>query len=79
MDKMARWGGLIKKYGGKVCVLGPNSVPRETYDFKANRANIVAMLNDTSKMLTDVGLTAALHQHTGTCIESRDAVREVRP
>ena len=25
LDKMTRWGGLIKKYGGGVCVMGPNS------------------------------------------------------
>jgi inosose dehydratase len=77
MDRMARWGGLLKKYGGHVCVLGPNSVPRASYDFKASQTNIVSMLNDTSKMLVDMGLTPALHQHTGTCIETRDEVYAV--
>jgi inosose dehydratase len=49
-------------------------VPRATYDFSANKANIVAALNECGKMLTDMGLTPALHQHTGTCIETRDEV-----
>src|SRR5271168_3885 len=31
--KMARWGNLIKKNGGNVSVLGPNGVPRGSYDF----------------------------------------------
>lgn len=77
MDKMARWGGLIKKYGGTVAVLGPNGVERATYDFNAVKANIISMLNDTSKMLADMGLVPALHQHTGTCIETRDEVYAV--
>jgi inosose dehydratase len=34
--------------------------------------NIIASLNDYAKALTDLGLTAVLHQHTGTCVESRD-------
>ncbi len=77
LDKMSRWAGLIKKNGGGVTVLGPNGVPRASYDFKEHKANIVAMLNDCSKMLTDAGLTAVLHQHTGTCIETRDEVYAV--
>jgi inosose dehydratase len=77
LDKMSRWGALIKKNGGSVSVLGPNGVPRASYDFNANKTNIVAMLNDCSKMLTDMGLTPVLHQHTGTCIETRDEVYAV--
>jgi inosose dehydratase len=74
LDKMRRWGALIKKNGGNVSVLGPNGVPRSTYDFNSNKANIVASLNECGRMLTDMGLTPALHQHTGTCIETRDEV-----
>jgi inosose dehydratase len=71
-EKMLTWGRLIKKYGGKISVIGPNNVPRNTFDFNANKANIVAALNDYSKALTEIGLTAVLHQHTGTCVETRD-------
>ena len=71
-EKMLAWGRLIKKYGGKISVIGPNNVNRSSYDFNANRANIIASLNDYARALTDLGLTAVLHQHTGTCVESRD-------
>jgi inosose dehydratase len=71
-DRMVAWGNLIKKYGGTVSVVGPNNVNRNTFDFKASRDNIVAALNEISKALTDIGLTAALHQHTGTCVETRE-------
>jgi len=71
------WGELLLKNGGHVSVLGPNSVPRATYDFKASKTNIVETLNECAKMLTDMGIVAALHQHTGTCIESRDEVYSV--
>jgi inosose dehydratase len=77
LDRMARWATLIKKNGGSVSVLGPNNATRPSYDFKASKASIVSMLNECSKMLTDMGLTAALHQHTGTCIETRDEVYAV--
>ena len=71
-ERMVAWGKLIRKYGGTVSVVGPNNVNRNTFDFQASRSNIVAALNDISMALTDIGLTAALHQHTGTCIESRE-------
>lgn len=63
---------LVKKLGGTVIVVGPNGVPRDSYDFAAHRANIITTLNEVGKAITDVGLTAALHQHTGTCVETRD-------
>jgi inosose dehydratase len=77
LEKMARWARLIRKCGGTVSVIGPNSVPRDGYDFKANKANIIASLNETAKMLTDAGMVPVLHQHTGTCIETRDEVYAV--
>ena len=74
LDKMRRWGQLIRKYNGTVCVMGPNQVPRDSYVFGENKANIIASLNETAKTLTDMGLTAALHQHTGTCVMTKDEV-----
>jgi len=63
---------LLKKYGGKVLVIGPNGVKRDSYTFKDHKDDIVATLNEFGKALSDIGLTGCLHQHTGTCIESRD-------
>jgi inosose dehydratase len=65
-------GKLVKKLGGTVIVIGPNGVRRDGYDFAANKANIIAALNEVGRALTDIGLTPVLHQHTGTCIETRD-------
>jgi inosose dehydratase len=72
IEKVLGWAKILKKYGGKVVVLGPNSVPRNSYDFKAYKGNIVTTLNECAKAVADLGLTAALHQHTGTCVETRD-------
>jgi inosose dehydratase len=58
-------------------VIGPNGVPRRNYDFNAHKADIVATLNDMGKALADVGITAAFHPHTGTCIEKSDEVYAV--
>jgi inosose dehydratase len=72
LAKAVTWSRLIKKYGGRIFVLGPNQVKRDSYDYAANKASIVSMLNETAKTVTGEGLTPVLHQHTGTCVESRD-------
>ena len=70
--KMVRWGGLIKKCGGSVSVIGPNNVKRPAYDFAASKASIVTALNEICKALDGIGVVGVLHQHTGTCVETRD-------
>jgi len=75
--KADKYCELIKKNGGRIYVVGPNGVNRKTYDFAANKANIVETLNELSKRVQDHGLTPVLHQHTGTCIESHDETYEV--
>ena len=72
LDRLQEWGRILKKAGATVAVFGPNAVPRKTYDFKEYKTQIVNNLNEYGKIITDFGLTAALHQHTDTCIESRD-------
>ena len=70
--KIVRWAGLIKKCGGSVAVIGPNNVKKSEWVFADHRADIVDALNDIGKALDDVGVVAVLHQHTGTCVETRD-------
>jgi inosose dehydratase len=65
-------GKVVKKLGGTVMVIGPNGVRRDSFDFAASKANILSALNEVGRALTDLGLTPVLHQHTGTCIETRD-------
>lgn len=77
IEKVLRWGRLIRKCGGSIAVIGPNGVKRDSYDFAANKATIVAQLNDVAKALMDIGLVGVLHQHTGTCIEIREEVYAV--
>lgn len=72
MAKADKWCGLIKKYNGRIFVVGPNPVRRDAYDFAAHKSNIVETLNELAKRVEDHGLTPVLHQHTGTCVESRD-------
>ena len=72
IEKMVRWGRLIRKCGGSVAVIGPNNVKRPEYVFSDHKAHIVEALNEIGKALDDVGVVGALHQHTGTCVETRD-------
>ena len=70
--KTLDWARLVKKNSGKVIVVGPNGVRRNSYDFKAHKDDILTTLNELGKAVTDLGLTPVLHQHTGTCVETRD-------
>jgi len=72
VEQMVRWGKLIRKYGATVSVMGPNGVRRESYDFAAAKPNIVNALNEVAKALADAGLTAVMHQHTRTCVETQE-------
>lgn len=72
LAKAVRWAQLIRKYNGRIFVLGPNPVNRESYDYAANKSNIVTMLNEVAKAVADEGITPVLHQHTSTCVETRD-------
>jgi inosose dehydratase len=58
-------------------VLAPNSVKRADYNFREHRADIIAGLNEQAMAMVDLGLGTGLHQHTGTCIESRGEVYDV--
>jgi inosose dehydratase len=77
VQKMVRWGTLIKKCGGSVAVIGPTNVKRLEYKLAEHKANIVAALNDISKAVADIGVVGVMHQHTGTCVETRDEVYSV--
>lgn len=72
MTKAVAWARLIKRYRGRIFVLGPNQVNRSSYDYAAHKANIISTLNEVSKAISDQGITPVLHQHTGTCVETRD-------
>jgi inosose dehydratase len=72
IEKMVRWGNLIRKCGGSVSVIGPNNVKRAAFDFNAHKADIVAALNEVGQALDDIGIVGVLHQHTDTCVETRD-------
>ena len=72
VTKLVRWGQLIKKCGGSVAVIGPNNVKRGDYDFTSHRSSIVEALNDMCRALDEIGVVGVLHQHTGTCVETRD-------
>ena len=72
IDRTLATAKLVKKYGGKVIVFGPNGVPRDKFNFAEAKAGIVDVLNEGAKAVADLGLTPVLHQHTGTCIETRE-------
>jgi inosose dehydratase len=66
-------GKILKKYGGKTIVIGPSGrVGGESYSYNDHKQNIVTTLNELGKAITGIGLIAALHQHTGTAVETRD-------
>lgn len=77
LQELIGWAKVLKKYGGNFFVLAPNGTDRSNYNFKEHRRNIIDALNEYAMAVTDVGLGAGLHQHTGTTIETRDEVYDV--
>ena len=53
-------------------MIGPNNVKRPDYLFADHKTHMVEALNDMCRALDDIGVVGALHQHTGTCVETRD-------
>lgn len=72
VQKAVRWGRLIAGHGGRIAVIGPDNVDRSRFDFRARRADIIAALNVIGSALADIGITAAVHQHTGSCLTTRE-------
>jgi inosose dehydratase len=75
--RVIRLTKVIQKYKGTFIVLAPNGVKRDSYNFNEHRSDIISGLNEYAMAVTDLGLGTGLHQHTGTCIESRDEVYAV--
>jgi sugar phosphate isomerase/epimerase len=71
IEMLQRCARPVKKYGGRFLVQSCNN-RGENYNFAANRANIIAALNDYGKAVTDIGIGTGLHQHTGSAIETRE-------
>jgi len=71
IEMVQRYARLVKKYGGRFLVQSCNN-RTPNYDFAANKANIIAALNDYGKAVNDVGIATGLHQHTGSAVETRD-------
>ena len=72
LERLVETAKVVKKHGGKIIVFGPNGVNRASFVFADHKADILTSLNEGAKAIADLGLTAVLHQHTGTCIETRD-------
>jgi inosose dehydratase len=72
LERLIESAKVVKKHGGKIIVFGPNGVDRAKFVFADHKAAIISSLNEGAKAIVDLGLTPVLHQHTGTCIETRD-------
>ncbi len=74
LAKVSRMGKLIRKYGGRYCVMQADGVKRAEFKFEEHRGKIISGLNDAASAFADLGLGSGLHQHTGTAVETRDEV-----
>ncbi len=77
ISRVTHLSKLVRKFGGTFIVLAGNGVKRDSYNFADHRADILSALDDYASAVTDLGLATGLHQHTGTCIETRDEVYAV--
>lgn len=77
LDTMITRAKLLRKYGGSVAVIGPDMVDRSQYTFSEHKTDIVTALDELARALADEGVTAALHQHKNSCIETHDELYTV--
>lgn len=74
LEKLIKWAQLLKKNGGKLvefCAVGANR-RNNVYNYKEHKKDLINAMDTYAKAVTDLGLTCALHPHTGTAIETRD-------
>ena len=76
LAKLKKWAEYLRDAGGTVVEYCPSSIKRGqmNYDYKEHKKNLVESMNDYAKLVNDVGLTCALHPHTGTPIETEEEV-----
>jgi inosose dehydratase len=77
IERLKQQCPIVQKYHGSYVVLQVNHIDSATYNFKDHRDSIISGLNDYAAVITDLGLTCGLHQHTSTAVESRDEVYAV--
>ncbi len=74
VKKLVHWAQLLKQNGGKVVEYCPSGIKREGFDYKEHKQNMIELMNEYAKAVTDQGLVCALHPHTGTPIETEEEV-----
>lgn len=74
VKKLIKWSKLLKRAGGKLIEYCPSGINRKGYDYKEHKTNIIESMNEYAKVVTGEGLVCALHQHTGTPIETEEEV-----
>lgn len=75
LEKLIKWGKLLKRAGGKVVEYCPSNINRRNgFNYKEHKTNLIESMNEYAKAVTDLGLVCALHPHTGTPIETEEEV-----
>lgn len=74
IKKLQKWSTLLKKNGGHLIEFCAGGADRKNYDYRDHKKNLIDAMNDYGRAVKDLGLTCALHPHTGTAIETTDEV-----
>ena len=74
--KVVGWGKTLKELGGDLVVIGPGGKRPGGYA-PADYRFMAQTLNEIGRQLTDIGVTIALHPHTGTSVETRAETEQV--
>jgi inosose dehydratase len=76
IEKVFGWGKALKSLGGDVVVIGPGGKRPGGY-LPADYKFMAQTLNELGRRLSDIGVIAALHPHTGTSVETRPEIDQV--
>ena len=75
-EKMKRFGEILVKKGGTHAAFGGNIIDRRKYNYIDHRDDIIEIVNESGKVLQDLGIRLCFHPHTGTPIETQSEIMD---
>jgi inosose dehydratase len=72
-DKLLAWGRALRDLGGDVAVIGPGRKRPQGYE-PDDYESMANTLTELGRRMSDVGVTIALHPHTGTSVETPEEI-----
>ena len=75
-ERMKRFAEILVKKGGTHAAFGGDIIDRRKYNYVDHRDDIIEIVNESGKVLQDMGVRLCFHPHTGTPIETYNEITD---